>query len=218
MKKLIIFDLDGTLLNTIDDITMSVNETLIEFGYPKRTAEEVMYFLGDGPKILIEKSFDKKFTNESEFKEIFNFYDNRYKINQNLTTKPYSDINKLLMELKKDYKLAVCSNKQNDITKSLISEIFPETFDVVVGANPMKRKPAPDMVYYILDELNIKKEDTLFVGDTKADINTGINAGVEVIAVLWGFRKRSDLEHLNPNYFVETPLEILDILKSSFNK
>ncbi|HHT39579.1 MAG: HAD-IA family hydrolase [Acholeplasmataceae bacterium] len=216
MKKLIIFDLDGTLLDTLTDITNSVNDTLKHYGKSLRTEEEIKYLLGFGPQHLIEKSFDKSFS-EEEFKEVYKFYDERYALNQNIFTKPYSGIIELLNILKKDYLLAVCSNKQDHLTKSLIKTVFPNLFSVVVGANPYQRKPNPEMPNYIMEKLNVTPKETLFIGDTSVDIKTALNAKIDVVAVLWGFRKKADLVAFNPNAFIKEPLELLELLKKRFN-
>ncbi len=212
MKKLIIFDLDGTLLDTIEDITNSVNETLKYFSYPPRTTDEVKYFLGYGPRVLLDKSFNKTLSDE-EFKEAFEYYDKRYSLNSKVYTKPYSGIVKLLKELKANYKLAVCSNKQDNVTKQLMEEIFPNTFDYVIGTGIVEKKPSPAMPLLILKELKIKASETLFIGDTQVDVMTGINANIDVVAVLWGFRKKEDLISLKPKYFIEKPDQLLEILK-----
>ncbi len=212
MKKLIIFDLDGTLLNTIEDITNSVNETLTYFSYPKRTLEEVKYFVGEGPQVLLNKSFGK-ILSEAEYDEAFKYYDNRYEINSKVHTKPYPGIYELLEKLKGKYLLAVCSNKQDHLTKKLMEEVFPNTFDYVIGTGVVNKKPDPAMPNLILKELNIKAEEAIFIGDTAVDVKTGINANIDVVAVLWGFRTKEDLIHLNPKYFINKPHELMKILK-----
>lgn len=211
MKKLIIFDLDGTLLDTIDDITNSINETLKHFSYPSRTTKEVKYFLGSGPRHLLNESFGKTLTDE-EYNEAYEYYDQRYSLNSKVYTKTYLGIYELLKELRGKYKLAVCSNKQDNITKQLINEVFPNTFDYVVGTGRLERKPSPAMPNLILKELNVLAHEAYFVGDTEVDIMTGLNAQIDVVAVLWGFRTKTDLSALNPKYYINEPKELLSIL------
>lgn len=212
MKKLIIFDLDGTLLDTLTDLTNSVNETLKHFNYPIVEAEELKYYLGYGPRHLLDKSFNKTLTDE-EFLEAFKFYDNHYSLYSKVHTKPYPGIKELLNELKGQYKLAVCSNKQDNVTKELMEEVFPNTFDYVIGTGILEKKPSPEMPNLILKELKIKASEALFIGDTQVDVKTGLNANIEVVAVLWGFRTLEDLKPLKPNYFIKKPKELLKILK-----
>lgn len=214
MKKLVIFDLDGTILNTLTDLTNSVNYVLDLYNMPLKKEEEIQYFLGHGPRYLLEKSFNKKFKDQ-EYKEIFKLYDNYYDKHKTDNTKPYEGIKEVLKQLKKSgYLLAVCSNKQDTATTKIITELFPNTFDVVMGtSSKFLRKPAPDMVLEILRILKVKKENTIYIGDTEIDLQTAINAQIKKIAVLYGFRKKSDLILYNPEYFVKEPKEIIKIIQ-----
>lgn len=214
MKKLVIFDLDGTILNTLTDLTNSVNYVLEHYGLPLKKEEEIKYFLGYGPRHLLEKSFNKEFT-DSEYNKVFQLYDNYYDKHQTDYTKPYEGIEEVLKQLKAEgYLLAVCSNKQDNATTKIIQDLFPNIFDVVMGTNSeFLKKPAPDMVLEILRLLKVKKESTIYIGDTEIDLKTAINAGIKKIAVLYGFRKKSDLIDYNPEYFVSETKEIIEIIK-----
>lgn len=205
--KLIIFDLDGTLLDTLTDITNSINYTLNYFNRPAKTEQQVKYYLGQGPKYLLEKAFD----NDLDYKSVYPIYDHHYTKHQNDYTKPYDGVLETLNALKeKGYLLAVCSNKQDPITKELIKTIFPNTFDYVIGTSAkLTRKPAPDMVLHILKALNIKKSEALYIGDTETDMKTAFNAGLKVVAVTYGFRSKKELKVYQPDYLVDHPLEIL---------
>lgn len=214
MKKLVIFDLDGTILNTLTDITNSVNYVLDFYSFKLRTEEEIKYFLGNGPRYLLEKSFNKKFEGQ-EYEDVFELYDNFYDKQKTNNTKPYEGIEEVLKDLKNEgYLLAVCSNKQDTATTKIIEELFPNIFDVVMGTSPkFLRKPSPEMVLEILRILKIKKENTIYIGDTEIDLKTAINANIKKIAVLYGFRKKSDLISYNPEYFVKETKEIIKIVK-----
>ena len=214
MKKLVIFDLDGTILNTAKDLTNSVNYVLKHYNMPIKKEEQIKYYLGYGPKYLLEKAFNKTFS-EQEYKEIYRLYDNYYSKHQLDFTKPYDGIDIVLKDLKESgYLLAVCSNKQENAVKELMLKLFPNTFDITMGTSEkFLPKPEADMVLNILDKLKVKKENTIYIGDTQVDMETAINAKIKKIAVLYGFRKKTDLEFYNPEYYVNSPIELSKIIK-----
>lgn len=214
MKKLVIFDLDGTLLDTLTDLTNSVNYVLKQYKKPLKEELEIKYHLGYGPKYLLEKAFEKNFSDE-EYKEVFSLYDNYYSKHQLDFTKPYEGIIDVLNELKREgYLLAVCSNKQESAVKELMDEMFNGIFDVMMGTSKLnKPKPNPEMVLKAMELLGVKKENTIYIGDTEVDLNTAINANIKKIAVLYGFRKKADLIKYKPEYFVDTPKELITLIK-----
>lgn len=214
MKKLVIFDLDGTILNTLTDLTNSVNYVLSLYNKPLKKEEEIKYNLGYGPKYLLEKSFHKTFT-EKEYQEIYLLYDNYYNKHQLDFTKPYEGIIDVLKDLKQDgYLLAVCSNKQERAVKTLMDKMFNGVFDIVKGTSKKnKAKPEPEMVLEIIKKLNVIKDNTIYAGDTEVDLKTAINAGIKKIAVLYGYRKKSDLINYHPDVFVKTPKELIKAIK-----
>ncbi|NMA05808.1 MAG: HAD family hydrolase [Acholeplasmataceae bacterium] len=210
MIKLIIFDLDGTLLDTLTDITNSVNYTLNKFNKKPRTEEEIKYFLGQGPRYLLEKSFGEI----ENYDEVYKVYDAHYKIHQNDNTKPYPGVKETLEELKKtNLKLAVCSNKQDEITKSLIEDLFPGVFSFVIGTSEkFMRKPASDMPNHIMKSLGVTKKETIYVGDTETDMKTAINSNIRAIAVTYGFRRKEELEIFKPYKIISNLKELLEII------
>lgn len=213
MYKAIIFDLDGTLLNTIKDIKHSLNHTMEMFKFDKLTTKEVKRNLGNGSKRLIKDSLPLN-TSLSTNYQVFNYYFNHYKSSPNLNTKPYNGIMKLLKELKeKGYKLAITSNKMNEAVHRLNIEMFEGLFDFAIGE--MKNipvKPHPKMVNLALDKLGVKASEAIFVGDSEVDIKTGNNAKIDVCAVTWGFRSKKELKALNPTFLINKPKELLKIL------
>ncbi len=213
MKKLVIFDLDGTILDTLKDLTNSVNKTLKLYNLKMRKEDEVKYFLGRGPRYLLEKSFNETFT-ESKYNEVFKIYDEIYNKHKTDYTKPYDGIIEILKALKqKGYLLAVCSNKQHSATVKLIEDLFSGLFDVVMGTTKrLQPKPDKAMVEEILKVLNVSKDNTIYVGDTEIDIMTAINADIKKIAVLYGFRTKEDLDKYSPEYYASSALEVLDII------
>ncbi len=210
MIKLIIFDLDGTLLDTLTDITNSVNYTLNKFNKQLRTEDEIKYFLGQGPRYLLENSFGEI----DNYEKVYKIYDAHYTIHQNDNTKPYPGVRETLEELKKqNILLAVCSNKQDEITKSLIENLFPGIFSFVVGTNKnFKRKPSSDMPNHIMETLGIKKEHTLYIGDTETDMKTAMNSQIRAIAVTYGFRTKEELEIYKPYKIINNIKELLKLV------
>lgn len=217
MRKLIIFDLDGTLLDTLTDLTNSVNHTLKHFKKAPLTEKEIRYYLGFGPRYLLDRAF-KMEMNDYEYHDIYEIYDNHYSIHKNDYTKPYDGIVDVLKNLKESgYLISVCSNKQDDATKSLIKDIFGDLFDFVIGSSDAyQKKPAPDMVYKTLEALNVEKENALYIGDTEVDLKTAYNSGLKSIAVLYGFRDKEDLRNFSPLAFVDEPAQLVEIIHHYF--
>lgn len=214
MKKLVIFDLDGTLLNTLTDLTNSVNHTLKYFNQTPLSEKEIRYYLGFGPRHLLDKALKMEMS-DYEYHDIYEIYNNYYRIHKNDYTRPYEGIVEVLVKLKESgYLLSVCSNKQDDATKSLVKDIFGDVFDFVIGSSDLyQKKPAPDMVYKTLEVLNVKKEDAIYIGDTEVDLKTASQSGLRSIAVLYGFRDKEDLRDFSPLAFVDEPRELVEVVK-----
>ena len=216
MKKYrgVIFDLDGTLLDTIDDIADSMNDVLKQYCHPIFTSEEYKLKIGGGFKNLALNSFPKgtleKIINESI--ELFaNMYDKRY-MNK---SKPYEGIDELLdILVDKDIKLGVNSNKRNDYTNNLVNNFFQKIpFVAVYGeCKDIPTKPDPTLVLKITKAMDLKPEEILYVGDTNTDMMTAGNAGVDSVGVLWGFRSYEELNKYGAKYIISKPEELLDII------
>ncbi|MDY0209806.1 MAG: HAD-IIIA family hydrolase [Acholeplasma sp.] len=213
MKNTLLFDLDGTLLDTLKDLTISVNYMLKHYDRPLKDEKEIRSFLGNGAFKLIELAVGEPL-NEEALKERFNFYDAHYQTHSLDNTKPYPDILKLLDIFKsKGYKMAVISNKQDAIVKDLVQKIFPDTFLAAVGVGKDGvKKPDPRMIEKVLKEIKATKEEAYLIGDSEVDIQTGQNADVEVIACLWGFRDMKDIAPLKPNFIVGKPMDIIKVI------
>lgn len=193
--KLAIFDMDGTILNTLADLAASVNFALTAEGYPTRTIEEVRLFVGNGIRKLIERSVPRG-TIVQNIDKVHEKFTAHYTKHCTDNTKPYEGINELLGELRKNgCKTAVVSNKADYAVQKLCIEYFPEYFDLAAGEQQpiYKKKPAPDLVFLIMDKLNVAAEDTVYIGDSDVDIQTAVNAKVDCICVDWGFRSREFL-------------------------
>ncbi len=214
MKKGVIFDLDGTLLNSLVDIADSVNFILKENQFPVHEFESYKQFIGNGIEVLAKKALPQNIS-EEEFRTFFSEIRSSYEIRQNTRTAPYDGIIELLEELnKQDIKIAVLSNKPHEFVEPTVKRYFPSIkFEILLGSRPnIPRKPSPDAVFEILKELKLEKKDCFFVGDTSMDINTGLSSGLETIGVTWGFRDKEELQEAKANFIVDYPSEILPLL------
>lgn len=218
-KKVIIFDLDGTLLNTLEDLANSTNFALQTFSFPTKTIDEIRNFVGDGVAKLIERAIpDGKFNpNYNSCLEIFKQHYSKNKYNK---TAPYNGILPLLNSLKtKNYKIAVVSNKFDTAVKELCQKYFPDLIDLAVGENEncgIKKKPSPDGINIVISRLTAKNENCVYVGDSDVDILTAKNANMPCISVLWGFRDKEFLSQHGASIFVNKPSEIIDFLDKNF--
>lgn len=211
--KAVVFDLDGTLLNTLEDLCDSVNYGLEKCGMPKRTLEEIRHFVGNGVEKLIERAIPEKATKDEERRVLASFKEH-YARHCNDKTDLYPGIRELLAELKnRGYLMAVVSNKLQSGVDALKEIYFKNDLEIAVGGRDhMPKKPEPDMVYEALRQLGVTKEDAIFIGDSEVDIATAKNAGMACITVAWGFRTREEQMAAGAKTFVKDPLEILDLL------
>ena len=209
--KLIIFDLDGTLLYTLEDLKNSVNYALKCCNLPTRTLEEVRNFVGNGIYKLIERAVGDK---KEYFKECFKIFKEHYDINCNNNTRPYEDIIEVLEKLKKkNIYLAILSNKAQSAVKTLSDIYFKGLIDYVQGQNDnFKTKPDPKSTCFIIEKFNVKKEETIFIGDSEVDILTAKNAGIKCISVSWGYKSREFLAENNAEIIIDNPKEIFNFL------
>jgi phosphoglycolate phosphatase len=214
MIKALIFDMDGTILNTLTDITLAVNYALRQKNLPTKSEDEIKMAVGNGAYRLIERVVPKSYTVE-ETRELFHIYQAYYDVHASDHTGPYPDILELLKELRlKGYKLAVVSNKFEHLVEELNQTMFQGLFDVCVGeVKGIPIKPAPDMVYKALDLLDVDKEEALFIGDSEVDMMTAFNALVTSVGVTWGFRPESLLVEHNADYIIHQPFALLSILE-----
>lgn len=217
--KAIIFDLDGTILDTLEDLKNSVNYALSNNNLPVRTLSEVRSFVGNGIRLLMERSVPS-FTDEATLNKCFADFKAHYKDNSANNTKPYDGILELLTQLKKQgYKLAVVSNKADFAVQTLIADYFHGFFDYAVGeCDGIRRKPYPDSVNSALEFLGVDKNQAVYVGDSEVDVETARNSELKCIAVTWGFRDKGVLESLNPEYIIDKPSQLTDILNNEFNE
>ena len=207
-----IFDLDGTLLDTLGDLAASVNYAMRTHGMPEHTVDEVRLFVGNGVRRLMERAVPGGAAHPA-FEAAFATFRRHYMEHSLDTTRPYEGIPELLQELKRRGRhTAVVSNKFDAATKELCRHFFPDTIDVAVGeheAEGIRKKPAPDTVLQALSQLGVGQEGAVYVGDSDVDIQTARNSGLPCISVLWGFRDREFLLTHGAETFVSQPSELL---------
>lgn len=203
-KNTVIFDLDGTLLNTLEDLTDSTNNTLNAFDFPSRTISEVRRFVGNGIYKLVERAVPES-TSPEIIKKCFDYFCVDYKKNMANKTRPYDGIDELLETLyKNNFKMAIVTNKADFAAQELCGNLFGKYVDVVVGSDGVRpNKPAPDSVLLALEKLNSVVSDAVYIGDSEVDAATAANSNMDCIGVLWGFRDRKDLETAGVDIMVE---------------
>ncbi len=209
MYTSIVWDLDGTLLNTLGDLAASVNEALRRHSMPPRTKDEVRSFVGNGIRNLIVRAVPDG-TDEAATEAVLATFTSYYKDHMNDTTAPYGGVPEMLAKLKAaGVKMAIVSNKAHFATKELTKLYFADTIDVAVGAKDgVPKKPAPDAVYDALAEMGADKADAVFIGDSEVDVVTGKNAGMDVIAVTWGFRDEDTLRSAGATHLCASAEEL----------
>lgn len=214
--KACIFDLDGTLTNTLESMTYSVNLTLEEMGLSKITKDQCRLFVGNGARVLIEKSLKAAGdTDASRIEEGMEIYGRIFDRNCTYHVTPYEGIPEMLKALKdKGIHLAVLSNKPDRQTVKVVKAIFgEELFDYAQGQKEgIRRKPEPDGVWYLMEQMHVSKEECLYIGDSEVDAATGRNAGLKTIGVLWGFRDRKTLETAEVDDLIDRPDELLQFV------
>lgn len=210
----ILFDLDGTLLNTLGDLQAAVNYALTEYGYPIKTLEEVRLAVGNGVGKLMERVLPKGKEN-SDYEACLADFREYYSRHLQDQTVPYPGIPELLRELKVGgYRTGIVSNKFDAAVKQLKEDYFPETISVAIGESAgVRKKPAPDCVRKALKELHATLEEAVYVGDSDVDVETAHNSGLSCIGVAWGFRGRQVLEAAGADWIIEEPAELITLLK-----
>ena len=214
--KACIFDLDGTLTNTLESMTYSVNLTLEEMGLSKITKDQCRLFVGNGARVLIEKSLKAAGdTDASRIEEGMEIYGRIFDRNCTYHVTPYEGIPEMLKALKvKGIQLAVLSNRPDRQTVKVVKANFgEELFDYAQGQKEgIRRKPEPDGVWYLMEQMHVSKEECLYIGDSEVDAATGRNAGLKTIGVLWGFRDRKTLETAGADDLIDRPDELLQFV------
>ena len=215
MIKAVLFDLDGTLTDTLSTIAHFGNCALGKFGFPPIPTERYRYLVGDGRDLLIHRMLAEHGADTAEnYQNVGAAYDAAYEADVLHGTVPYDGIPELLTNLQENgLKTAVLSNKPHNVTKMVVQAVFGNRFDIVYGQRPgYPMKPDPAVARMVAEELGVSPAECAFVGDTSVDIATGKNAGMLPIGVLWGFRDAAELRRAGAAHIVKKPQELLQIL------
>ena len=215
-KKLVIFDLDGTLLNTIDDLAESANYSLRALGYPSHDAATIRSFVGNGINKLIERSLPEGEKTEANVQRMRNVFIPYYDAHNADLSVPYAGIPDVLRSLQnKGILLAVASNKYQEATAKLVAHYFPEiNFVKVLGQRTeVPIKPDPTIVFDIINEAGVSREEVLYVGDSGVDMQTALNASVDAVGVTWGFRPKHELASYPALAIIDSAMELLNYVE-----
>ena len=210
MKTGILFDLDGTLLDSLQDLCDAVNYILKEYGCPQRTLEEIRTFVGNGARRLIEQALPGNDT-DPDADQVLIDYQNYYNAHAKVKTCPYDGVVEVLQAVAENYPVAVVSNKPDAAVKLLCEDFFPGIYGLG-EADGCPRKPAPDMLHKAMETLGVDR--CVYVGDSEVDVLTAQNTGVPCLSVLWGFRDRACLEEAGGKYFCADPKKIPEMLET----
>ncbi len=213
MTKVILFDLDGTLVNSLFDLSFSTNFALTKMGFSTHETEAFKYFVGDGMLKLIERALPEEIKDRDTVNTTLNIFLNHYKEHYVDKTVPYDGILDLLENLK-DYKLAIISNKNQDMATVVADKLLGDKFQIVCGKrDEFPAKPNPALTLKIISELGVSPNECVFVGDSGMDMAVAKNAGCIAVGVLWGFREEKELLENGADYIVSAPLQILEVLR-----
>ena len=205
----VLFDLDGTLLNTLDDLADAVNVTLSHFGCPERTGEEVRQFVGNGAERLIRLALPGN-GDDPEVSQVLAYFKDYYAAHSQRKTRPYEGILEALEAVKQEFPVAIVSNKPDNAVKILCRQYFGDVY-ALGESSACPRKPAPDMVHKAMAAIGADR--CVYVGDSEVDVLTAKNAGVPCLSVLWGFRDEKTLVEAGAENFCKDPKDLLQILK-----
>lgn len=212
MKKIVVFDLDGTLVDSIADLGNAVNFALKEYNLPLHPMSDYYGFVGNGMEDLVRRSMGDKGADDQLYAKVRKAFDGYYNAHCNDNTVPYEGIAELLYELKsKNIKTAVLTNKAQQYVGGILAKCFPDhSFAAFYGQrNGVERKPHPQGFELLLSDLGVKKEDCLYIGDSEVDVKTAQNAGVDLVGVTWGYRSKDVLVNAGAEILADTPKEIL---------
>ena len=215
LTQLVIFDLDGTLIDSIGDLADAMNAVLESLGYPAHPRDNYRFLVGDGIEILVRRALPPEVVDETNIPDVVDLMRQEYSTRWTATTRPFPEIPELLVKLHAlDFCTAVLSNKPDFATREIVGELFADNpFEIVRGAlEGVPLKPDPSSVLGIISELGQSLQQSVFVGDTAVDMATGVNAGMRSVGVTWGFRDADELVDSGANHIIHQPLELLRFL------
>lgn len=217
MLKAVLFDLDGTLVNSLQDLANSVNTALAAFGYPPHETEKFKYFAGAGLVKMITSALPEEVANDETVKKVKAVYDEYYAVHFADNSVAYEGVPELVAELKKrGYIVAVVTNKDQGMAEVVVKKLYGDVFERIFGMRPgVPGKPDPTMALIAMEELGVKPEECVFVGDSGIDVATGVNSGALPVGELWGFRGRQELMENGAKYIIEKPEELLSIIEEN---
>lgn len=210
----VIFDLDGTLLDTLEDIADACNWLCEQHGWPRHSLKEYCYFVGNGAAKLVERSVPAHARTPEQLEQLLKEYSSYYGVHKADKTHPYDGMPELLARLKQEgISIAVLTNKPDTAAKEVMEQYYPGVFRLVQGGQPgVPLKPDPTAVHMLMERMGAEKESTVFVGDSNVDIQTAKNSGIAGCGVLWGFRTREELEGEGADFIAPTPQALLNII------
>ena len=212
LTRLAIFDLDGTLIDSIGDLADAMNAVLERIGHPVHPRDNYRFLVGDGIEILVRRALPPEIVDETDIPDVVSLMRQEYSTRWTATTRPFPGIPELLVALQtRNIRTAVLSNKPDSPTRTIVGELFPDNpFAIVRGAcDSVPLKPNPTSAREIISELGVSPRQTVFVGDTSVDMATGVNAGMRSVGVTWGFREADELVNAGANHIIDRPLELL---------
>ena len=214
MIKAVLFDLDGTIANSLLDLAVSVNHSLKEFGFNERDVQDFRYFAGDGMPKMIERALPEAYRDENTVRAVLSSFLKYYGVHYCDNTKPYDGITEMIDALKnRGIKVAVVTNKAQEMADRVVKKLYGDRFLVIFGKRDgIPSKPDPKSALITMSELGVQPEECIFVGDSGADIKTGVNSGAYPVGVLWGFREKSELISSGAKSIISNPFKLIEII------
>ena len=216
MIKAVLFDLDGTIANSLLDLALSVNYALCKFCFPERETEQFKYFAGDGMPKMVERALPDDKKNKTTVSEVLNVFLKYYSEHYCDNTREYDGMTELIDNLKeKNIAVAVVTNKAQEMAQKVVKKLYGERFDLILGKREgIPAKPDPAAAFMAMRELGVSPEECVFVGDSQNDVLTGVNSGAYPVGVLWGFREKEELVLGGATSIINSPKELLAIIES----